>query len=101
MLPELLELAADAEDLRHPLLFDQQLEEVDELGVGAGDRPLRPVDLLGRGEVGAEEEDLQLAVAVDGVGELGELVADRVELALLLGDLEERAGVGVSGVLHR
>ena len=36
-----------------------------ELGVGAGDRPLRPVVLLGRGEVGAEEEDLQLAVAVE------------------------------------
>ena len=39
-----------------------------------------PVALLGRGEVRAEEEDLQLAVAVERVGELAELLADLVEL---------------------
>ena len=65
LLPELVELAADAEDLRHPPLLDQQLEEVEQLGVGAADRAPQPRRLLRRGEVGAEEEDLQLAVAVD------------------------------------
>ena len=40
--------------------------------------------LLGRGEVGAEEEELQVAVVRERVGELAELLADRVELPLLL-----------------
>ena len=84
VLPELVELAADAEDLRHPVLLDQQLEEVDELRLGAGDRPLQPLHLLGRGEVGAEEEDLQLAVAVDRVGELAELLCSESSLPLSL-----------------
>ena len=35
LLPQVLEVAADAEDLRRPVLLDQQLEEVDQLGVGA------------------------------------------------------------------
>src|SRR4051794_17376292 len=64
LLPELVELAADAEDLRHPLLLDQQLEEVQQLGIDAGDGAFQPRHLLRRGEVGTEEEDLQLAVAV-------------------------------------
>jgi hypothetical protein len=64
LLPQILEVPADAEDLRGPMLLDQQLEEVDELGIGAGDRALQPVRLLGRREIGAEEEDLQLAVAI-------------------------------------
>lgn len=46
VLPKLLELAADPEDLRHPPLLDQQLEEVDELRLGAGNRLLGPIDLL-------------------------------------------------------
>jgi hypothetical protein len=100
-LPQLLELAPDAEDLRHPVLLDQQLQEVDELGIGAADGALQPVALLGRGEIGAEEEDPKLAIGVQGVGELDQLVADRVELALIPGDLEERLGVYASGVRHR
>ena len=46
---------------------------------------LEPLLLLRRGEVGAEEEDLQLAIAVDGVGELAELLLQRVQLALVAG----------------
>ena len=41
LLPALLELALDAEDQRHSVLLDQQLEEVDELGVGAARPPAR------------------------------------------------------------
>src|SRR5215207_9145942 len=67
LFPKLLEGAADAEDLRHPLLVDEQLEEIDQLGLGTRDRSLQPRHLLLGGEVGAEEEDLQLAVAVDGI----------------------------------
>src|SRR5436190_14307523 len=100
-LPELVEPAANAEDLRHALLLDQELEEVEQLRVGAGNRALQPRRLLRRGEVGAEEEDLQLAVAVDRVGELAELVANRVEPALLLGDVEERLGVYACGSRHQ
>src|SRR6478672_4173298 len=41
LLPELVELTADAEDLRHPLLLDQQLEEVDQLRVSIADGALQ------------------------------------------------------------
>src|SRR5258708_3375946 len=100
LLPQLLEMATDAEDLRGPVLLDQQLEEVEELGVGARNRAPQPVYLLRRGEVRTEEEDPQLAVRVEGVGELGELVANRIELPLLLRYLEQRLRVYVSRVLH-
>ena len=101
LLPELVELAPDAEHLRHPPLLDQQLEEVEQLLVGAADGALQARRLLRRGEVGAEEEDLQLAVAVERVGELAQLVADRVELALLLGHVEEGLGVYASCLRHQ
>src|SRR5680860_1206277 len=99
-LPDHIELAADAEQLRHPPLLDQQLEEVDQLGLGAVERPAQPLDLLGRGEVRAEEEDLQLAPGVERRGELAQPLADRVELALRLGHVEEGFGVYASRVLH-
>src|SRR5665811_601314 len=92
-LPHHLELAADAEQLRHPPLLDQQLEEVDQLALGAAERPPQPLDLLRRGEVRAEEEDLQLAPGVEGVGKLAQALRDWVEPALLLGHVEERFGV--------
>jgi hypothetical protein len=82
------------------VLLEQQLEEVDELGLGAADRPLQALLLLSRGEVGAEEEELQLAVPRQGVGELAELIADRVELAAVLGRSEERRGVYAGDLLH-
>ena len=44
----------------------------------------QPVLLLLGGEVGREEEHLQLAVVVERVGELAELLAHLVELVLLL-----------------
>src|SRR4051794_31244189 len=100
VLPELVELAPDPEHLWHPPLLDQQLEEVEQLLVGTADGALQARRLLGRGEVGAEEEDLQLAIAVEGVGELAELVANRVELALLLGHLEEGLGVDAGCIGH-
>ena len=59
-----------------------------------------PVALLGRGEVGAEEEHLQVAVLGDRVGELAELLADLVELAVLLGDAEQGVGVDARDLLH-
>src|SRR5262249_38248345 len=70
LLPEPVELAPDAEYLGHPVLLDHQLEEVAQLLLGAGDGPIQALDLLRGREVGAEEEDLQVAAAVDGVGEL-------------------------------
>src|SRR4051794_22963532 len=70
LLPELVELAADTEDFRHPVLLDQQLEEIRQLRLGAGDRPSQTVLLVGGGEVGAEQEHLQFLITVDRVGKL-------------------------------
>ena len=56
--------------------------------------------LFGR-EVGREEEHRQLAVLVQRVGELAELLAQLVELAVLAGDLEQRAGVYAGQLLHQ
>src|SRR4029079_16584663 len=57
-------------------------------------------DLLLRREVGREEEDLEPAVLVERVGELAELLADLVQLVLVLRGLEERAGVDGGDLLH-
>ena len=60
-----------------------------------------PVLLLRGREVGAEEEQLHLAVRRERVGELAELLADRVELALLLRRLEQGVRVHAGDLLHR
>jgi len=78
----------------------QQLEEVQEFGVGAAHGALDPLALLGRGEVGAEKEDLKIAVALHRLGELVQLVMDAVQLVLLLGHLEQRLGVYAGYFLH-
>src|SRR3954469_23704175 len=54
-----------------------------------------------RGEVGREEEDLQLAVRCERIGDLAQLLVHLVELARLLGDLEQRARVDLGDLLHR
>ena len=99
--PERVELAADPEEHRHPVLLQQQVEEVDQLRLGAGDRLREAVLLLGGREVGAEEEELHLAVLRECIGELAELLADRVELALLLGHPEEGLRIYAGDLLHR
>src|SRR5215208_2312096 len=99
--PEGIELAADPVDHRHPVLLDQQGEEVDQLGLAVLDGPLQPVALLGRREVGAEEEDLHLSVLRQRIDELAELIADLVELALVLRRREQRRGVHASNLLHQ
>src|SRR3954470_1362721 len=100
LLPHRAELGADAEDHRHPVLLDQQLQEVDDRLVGAGDRLVQALGLLLGGEVGREQEHLQLARPVQRVCELAQLVVDPVELVLLLGDLEQGAGVDGGDLLH-
>ena len=100
LLPQRVELAPDAEDDRHAVVLDQQLEEVDEDRVGVGDRAVEPVLLLRGREVGREEEHLQLAVVVERVGELAELLADVSSLSCSLRDLEQRAGVDRGDLLH-
>src|ERR671919_564552 len=101
VLPQPVDVAADAEDHRHAVLLDQQLEEVQDHRVGARDGALQPVLLLLRGEVGREEEDLELARLVEGVGERAELVAHLVELVLVLGDLEQRTRVDHGDLFHQ
>src|SRR6185437_3139193 len=62
---------------------------------------LQPVLLLLGGEVGREEEDLQVAGLAERVGELAELAADVVDLALVKGDLEQRPGVDRGDLFHQ
>jgi hypothetical protein len=56
--------------------------------------------LLRRREVRREEVDLQLAVAVELVRELVELLLEDVELVVVLADLEQRTGVDRGDLLH-
>src|SRR3954470_400977 len=67
LLPQPVELAPDAEQGRHAVVLDQQLEEVADDRLGAGDRLAQALLLVLRGEVRGEEEDLQVAVALQGV----------------------------------
>src|SRR5438093_2088658 len=94
--PERVVVAADAVDDRHPMLLEQQLEEVHEDRLGALDRLVQPLLLLVAREVGREEERRQRAVLLHGVRELAELLADLVELVVLAGDLDQRACVDLS-----
>ena len=98
--PELVEALADAEQGRHPVLLGEQLEEVDQLGVAAADRLPDALPLLHRGEVGTEEEDLQIAIGRDRVGDLAELIADLVQRVMLLGDVEQRLAVDTCDLFH-
>src|SRR5215218_870930 len=93
LLPHPVELAADAEQRRHPVVLDQQREEVLHGLVGAVERRVEALLLLLGREVRREEERLQVAALAQGVGELPDLVTDDVELVLVLGDLEQRARV--------
>src|SRR3954447_25934015 len=101
LVPERVELPPDAQQRRHPVVLDQQLEEVLHDRLGVRDRLVQPVLLLVRREVRREEEHLQVAVAVEGVGELADLLVDLVELVRVLRGLEERAGVDGGELLHR
>ena len=99
LLPQLLEPGADPEDHRHPVALDQRLEEVHERRLGALDRAVQRVLLLIAGEVGGEEELRQVAALVQRVGELPELLVDRVEDVMVLRDLEQRARVDLGDLL--
>src|SRR5215204_2143594 len=98
--PEGLVVAPDPEEHRHPVLLQQQLEEVEQLRLGASDGLLQALLLLGRGEVGTEEEELHLLVLRERVGELAELLANHVELPLVLGHPEEGVRIYAGDLLH-
>ena len=101
LLPETIELPAHAEDDRHAVVLDQELEEVGEERVGVAEHPGEAVALfLGR-EVGGEEEELQIARGVDCVGHLGELVAHLIEAARVEGRFEQCARVDGGDLFHR
>src|SRR5215216_6678000 len=100
LLPQRVVVRADAEERRHAVLLDQQLEEVHDHRIRVRHHAVEPVLLLGRREVRREEEDLQVAGLAEGVGERAELVADQVQLVLVLGDLEQRARVDRCDLFH-
>ena len=98
--PQAVDLAPDAEDHRHPVVLHEELEEVADRLVLAGDGAVEPGLLLLRREVRGEEEGLELAALLQRVGEPAELLADPVGRAALLGDLEERSRVDLGDLLH-
>ena len=98
--PEAVELSPDAEHDRHAVPFGEHLEEADEPLVGPRDQPRYGVLLLLGAEVRREEEDLEVPVLVERVGELPELLVDLVLDVVLLRNLEERARVDLGDLLH-
>ena len=90
----------DAEDDRHAVVLDQQLEEVHERRVRVHERALEPLLLLLGREVGREEEDRSSRFCSSASANCAELLLDRVELAVLLGDLEQRARVDLCDLLQ-
>src|SRR5215216_6139418 len=100
LLPQRVVVRADAEERRHAVLLDQQLEEVHDHRIRVRHHAVEPVLLLGRREVRREEEDLQVAGLAEGVGERAELLADHVELVLLGRHLEQRARVDRGDLFH-
>src|SRR6185312_9457069 len=85
--PAPVEDAPDPEQHRHAVPFGEQLEEVEKALVGvAHDPPDARLLLLAR-EVGGEQEHLQVAVGVERVRELPQLVVHAVEDAVVLGCL--------------
>jgi hypothetical protein len=64
------------------VLLDEELEEVDDRLVGPVEQLREAVLLLLGREVGREEEDRELAVVVQRVGDLAELLADLVDLVV-------------------
>src|SRR5215211_4732881 len=98
--PALVEVAPDVRQGRHPVLLREQLEEVHQLLLRSGDGSRQPLALLRRGEVGAEEEDLEVVALAHGIGELAELLVDAIELPGLLGDVKERVAVYAAELLQ-
>jgi hypothetical protein len=101
VLPALVELAPDAVDQRHAVLLDQEVEEVGQQRVGAAEHARQPVLLLVRREVGREEEHLKVAVGVERVRELGELLVEYVEALVADAHLEQRLRVDGRDLFHR
>ena len=92
---------ADPEDDRHPVLLGEQLEEVDELGLRPGDGAGDPVALLGRREVGAEEEHLQVMALGRSRPRPGPAArGSRRACPCSLATLEQRVGVDAGDLLH-
>src|ERR671914_147168 len=98
--PHTVEDAADPEQRRHAVALREKLEEVQETLVGVAYDSPHAVLLLVAREVRREQEHLELAALVEGVGELAELVVHPVEDVAVPGGLEQRAGVDLSDLFH-
>jgi len=72
------------------VVLDEDRQEVADDVVLPLERLVEALLLLLGGEVGREEEQLELAAPGERVGELAELLADDVDPVVLLGDLEQR-----------
>src|SRR3954447_8305529 len=98
--PERVEVAPDPEEHGHPVLLQQELQEIHQLGLRPGNRLPQALLLLGGREIGAEEEQLHVVVLLERIGELAELLPDGVELPLVLRRPEEGVRVYAGDLLH-
>src|SRR3954447_3376701 len=99
--PELVEGPADAKRGREPVALGEQLEEVEEALVPSVDDAADGVLLLGRAEARGEEERLQVPGFRQRVAPGSELLLDLVELAVLLGGLEQCARIDLAELFHQ
>src|SRR3954454_10702963 len=97
---EVVEVPLDAEDRRHAVALREELEEAHEVLVRPADHLADALLLLLRGEVRREEVHLEVAVLVERLDELPELVVHVVEHVVLVGDVEQRARVDLGDLFH-
>jgi len=90
---ERVELAIDLVELACAALLGEEEDEVPQQLVGVREDLTQRRRALVALDLRVREQPAQLGHLVDGCGELAELGMDDVELAGLLGRLEERAGV--------
>src|SRR5262249_15323704 len=90
---ERVELVGHLVDLGGTPFLGEQLQEVDDGGLGAFAAPREHVLLHPRVDLGVLEQQAQLVDRVDGVAQLRELRLHLLEVALVLRRLEERTRI--------
>ena len=97
---ERVELAVDLVELGRAALLGEEEDEVAQQLVGVGEDLAQRRRALVALDLRVREQAAQLGHLVDRGGELAELGVDDVELAGLLGRLEERPSVQAGGDGH-
>lgn len=83
------------------MVLDQKRKEVQEALISPRKQPPKPILLLTSGEVGREEEHPQIAILLQSIGKLSKLLPQQVEQPMLTRNLEQRATIDTSKLLHQ